>query len=166
MATESLLKIKIKKEAPPTHAWNWNAFNELIESDEVIAKRVLNPVSDVDLLSDEEANLSWDYSPEQFEINSSISDQDLNSALSRRKLFSSDSEQEKCSLTSSTSDDQVFPTASSSANLSRKFKRTRWRPKHRFQRTTMQDLGESEEMPAAVYGDCSATITTTETNAN
>ena len=105
MATESVLEIKIKNKAPPLHAWNWESFNQLIESD-VIVRKIPKQASEFGDSSEEEAELSWDNSPEQFEMHPKSSDEEFNNILMTRNLFST--EDENCSLTSSTSDENVF----------------------------------------------------------
>jgi len=121
-AAEGLLKIdtlpdlldvtkKVKKE-PPSHAWDYDAFinhvEEEIETTTEARLRTKNNDYRVfeDSLQHPAENLDWDNSPEQYELLSAESD-DLQAALMPRKLFSS-SENSNITLTSLSSDDEVF----------------------------------------------------------
>ena len=111
-ASDGLLKIKISEEevqeqSPPNHCWDWETFKKLMEEDEDIIK-LRKPSAEVLLtLSDEEERLSWDHSPEQYELLPDLEDEELNIILEPTKLFENTESEE--SLTASTSDDEVFP---------------------------------------------------------
>ena len=131
MASSSLLAIKAKKVVTPSlHTWNWKAFNQLVEAeDDFITRRTTKSAVELDEISEDEHNLSWDNSPEQYEI--LPHDDDTNIVLEHRKLFTSD-ENDDSPLTNSTSDDDVFPSLDNSSIKSRNFRRTKVikKPKH------------------------------------
>ena len=130
LVANSLLSIKtnLQHPIPPSlHAWNWEAFNQLLEAEEDFRSRgTKRRIPSTSLTLENEADLSWDNSPEQFEIfqfeHIDIDDEDLEP----RKLFSSEqsNDDDHQSLTPSTSDDEVFPRTEDSFDRSNKFNRT------------------------------------------
>ena len=132
MAAEGILKVNAANNSkPPTHAWDWETFRELIEAEDDITFRspLLRSVTP-DEAEDESLNdsltLSWDNSPEQYDLVTlnDEEDEELTQALEPRKLFNTSNddssegpetneESDAGSLTVSTSDSEVFPNENS-----------------------------------------------------
>ena len=94
LVASSLLSIRtnLQHPLPPSlHAWNWETFNQLLEAEEDFGSRVTRRrIPSTSLTIENEAELSWDNSPEQFEMfqfeHIDTDDEDLEP----RKLFSSE----------------------------------------------------------------------------
>ena len=125
-ASGGLLKITVPelKHPLPSHGWDWEAFKKMIEEEDTIAfKKVYNWKTTTRLPDEEyeEDRLSWDDSPEQYELMPGTEDEDFDNMMEPKKLFDS-SEEEVVSLTS-TSDDDVFFGSRNPLKFNQKLKR-------------------------------------------
>ena len=107
------------------HGWDWETFKKLIEEveDTIVLKKVYTGET-ITKLSDaecEEDRLSWDNSPEQYELMSDTDDEDFEIMLEPKKLF--ESTEEEVSLTSTSDDDVFFASPVNTQKLNPKLKR-------------------------------------------
>ena len=144
-ASDGLLKVAVTepKHPLPNHAWDWEAFRRLVEEDDDIIVHRKTYVEDIlPRLSDEEDDrLSWDNSPEQYELMTDPEDEDFDIIIEPTKLFDSTEGEE--SLTSTTSDDEVFPNYQNPPKSNPKLKRNLEvrRPKENTLATKSSPLG-------------------------
>ena len=143
-ASDGLLKVAVTepKHPLPNHAWDWEAFKRLVEEDDDIIVRRKTYVEDIlPRLSDDEDRLSWDNSPEQYELMPNPEDEDFDIVMEPTKLFDSTEGEE--SLTSTTSDDEVFPNFQNPPKSNPKLKRNLEvrRPKENTLTTKSSPLG-------------------------
>lgn len=119
--SDGLLKISINKPKHPlpNHGWDWETFKKLIEEEEDI---VVQRRKTGDTIEVEEDRLSWDNSPEQYELMPDSEDEDFDIIMEPKKLF--DSAEDEESLTSTTSDDEVFPNYQNTPKQNPRLKRS------------------------------------------
>ena len=113
LIAEGLLKVNLQdSHEQPTHAWSYDEFRKLIEDeDDIIRKGPKLPSQPETDDYEDEIELNWDHSPEQYDLfneDNTEQDDDANDEfrqlLEPIKLFSSPEHSDE-SLTSSTSDD-------------------------------------------------------------
>ena len=148
MATNSVLNVNKEKKCPPLHAWDWEAFQCLVEADADIMPRTYRFANSSNRYSTDDADTSdqpsldtdkgsdnyvWDDSPEQYQLQET----DNKGMPARRKLFA-ERHSPATSLTETPSDDDVFPTDKSTSS-NRRFKRCN-PVKKRMKRRSRNDL--------------------------
>ena len=113
------------KNKTPLHAWDWEAFKQLVEAEgEIFQRKVPSICSSInqEFDSENERNLSWDNSPEQVQLldDDVDVDEEFQQLIEPNKLFSS-SDTENESLTTTTSDEEVFPNIASHSRTVKHF---------------------------------------------